>query len=326
MTLDYRNGVSIAEIVVYVPALAIAIFLAIRHGFRRNAGWMFLIIFCLARIIGPCMQLATISNPTSISLYTGSAILQNIGLSPLELAAIGLLGRLLESINRSHKTIISSRGFKLIELIITIGLILGIVGGVNAASTVGQTFKYQPGSLNKAGTALFIVSWVAIVLATIFISFHVSHAEPGEKRILIAVAISLPFILIRLIYSCFSTFSTNKNFNLITGNVTVLLCVALIEEFIVVVLYEATGLTLHKVQSIPVGTQQISSPEDAEYAPQHPPQQQAQFVSQQNKAGGSGNKALNIAKRTIIGRIVMSFVPENSNRDVEMQRHQYVQK
>jgi hypothetical protein len=39
MTLTYRNGVSIAEIIVYVPILAIAILLSIRHGFSRSAGW-----------------------------------------------------------------------------------------------------------------------------------------------------------------------------------------------------------------------------------------------------------------------------------------------
>jgi hypothetical protein len=56
----YRNGVgvSIAEIVFYVPSLCIAGLLAFRHGLGRNAGWLFLIIFCLARIIGPAIQLA----------------------------------------------------------------------------------------------------------------------------------------------------------------------------------------------------------------------------------------------------------------------------
>jgi hypothetical protein len=52
MGLTYRNGVSIAEIIVYVPSLAIAIFLSVRHGFARSSGWMFLIVFCLARLIG----------------------------------------------------------------------------------------------------------------------------------------------------------------------------------------------------------------------------------------------------------------------------------
>jgi hypothetical protein len=38
MTFTYRNGISIAEIIVYVPALFNAAFLAVRHGLGRNAG------------------------------------------------------------------------------------------------------------------------------------------------------------------------------------------------------------------------------------------------------------------------------------------------
>jgi hypothetical protein len=43
---------------------------------------------------------------------------------------------------------------------------------------------YKLGTLNKASTALFIVSYVAIVAITAILSFSVSAAEPGEKRIL----------------------------------------------------------------------------------------------------------------------------------------------
>jgi hypothetical protein len=81
--VDYREGVAIGELVCYVPALSIAILLAVRHGFGRSSGWFFLIMLSLARIIGAAMQIAIASNPTSISLYTGSAILTNTGFSPV---------------------------------------------------------------------------------------------------------------------------------------------------------------------------------------------------------------------------------------------------
>jgi hypothetical protein len=50
MTIDYRNGVGIGEIIVYVPCLFVAIYLAIKHGLGRSSGWYFLIVFSLARI------------------------------------------------------------------------------------------------------------------------------------------------------------------------------------------------------------------------------------------------------------------------------------
>src|SRR4051794_5663872 len=95
------NRIEIAEIVVYSPALLIAIFLASRHGFRRNAGWLYLILFSLVRILGAALGLAALHDPTNTGLQTGAATQQTIGLSPLILSALGLLGRVLESIQQS---------------------------------------------------------------------------------------------------------------------------------------------------------------------------------------------------------------------------------
>jgi H+/Cl- antiporter ClcA len=76
------------------------------------------------------MQLATIKSPDNASLYEGSAILNNIGLSPLTLAALGILSRLLDSINKSKHAFVQQWWLRIIELIVLVGLILGIVGGV----------------------------------------------------------------------------------------------------------------------------------------------------------------------------------------------------
>jgi len=76
------------------------------------------------------MQLATINSPTNAGLYEGSAILNNIGLSPLTLAALGLLSRLITSINKSTHSFVKQYWLRVIELIVVVGLVLGIVGGV----------------------------------------------------------------------------------------------------------------------------------------------------------------------------------------------------
>jgi hypothetical protein len=339
--LTYRNGVSIAETVVYAPSLCVAAFLAIRHGLGQNSGWLFLILFCLARIIGPCMQLATMSgeflgvipvdiheynsdldtsDPTNTSLYTGSAILQNVGLSPLMLATIGLLSRLLDSIHRSKRTFLNTHMFLLIHLLITVGLVLGIVGGINAAdSYIASGFKaYTPTDLNKAGTALFIVAYFAIVIVTILTSFHVSHAEKGEKRLFMAVVLSLPLLLVRLVYSIISTFTHNYSFNLLNGSVTVVLCMALFEEFLIVAIYEGTGLTLKKVL-----------PKEPHYEATEHTSSHGSAAPIQNQYAGAGqaslgqpkkeNAFLKVAKFTIIGRLVMAAMP-SKNQDVEMQQ------
>jgi len=316
MAITHHNAVSIAELVVYVPCLITSIFLAIRHGFGKSAGWYFLIVFCLARTIGPAMQLATISNPTNTSLYTGYTILQSVGLSPLLLATLGLLGRLLNSINRSHTALVNHRVLKFIELLLLVALILAIVGGVNASeNAVDNGGVYKAPTISKAGSALFIVSYVAIVVFTILISFSVRHAEGGEKRILLAVIMSLPLLLIRLIYSVISTFSHSKLFSPFNGSIVILLCVALIEEFIVVVLYEATGLTLNKISEPVEGVGQIEAQDSHQDAESRDSAQHTRPMMKQE------NIALKIAKKTLIGKIILPSGPQEGRYEMEHRRN-----
>ena len=89
MTVDYRNGVSILLLIFYLPALAIAILLTVRHGFSKSSGWRFMIVFTLVRVLCACLELATINQPRNVSLYIGYVVLIGIAVSPLELVAFG---------------------------------------------------------------------------------------------------------------------------------------------------------------------------------------------------------------------------------------------
>lgn len=89
MAVDYRNGVSILLLIFYLPALAIAILLTVRHGFSRSSGWRFMIVFTIARVLCACFELATINQPRTVSLYIGYTVLIGIAVSPLELVAFG---------------------------------------------------------------------------------------------------------------------------------------------------------------------------------------------------------------------------------------------
>ena len=247
-TITYRDGVSIGLVILYLPALAVAILLSIRHGFGKASGWRFMIIFALARILGACLQLATINSPTNISLYIGADVLLNVAVSPLELTTLGLLIRITNNINKHYHTIIQTWQINIIQLVNLVGIILTIVGGVDAGNDYSKNHSYVPQPLAKAGLALFLVSFAYSLFAAIILSFSISHAEAGEKRVLLAIALSLPFLLTRLIYSSIANYANPKSFNLLTGNVTILLCMALIEELVIVALYLGTGFTLKKVE------------------------------------------------------------------------------
>ncbi|KAJ5042883.1 uncharacterized protein L3040_004274 [Drepanopeziza brunnea f. sp. 'multigermtubi'] len=240
------------------------------------------------------MQLATISDPGNTSLYTGYAILNNAGLSPLLFAALGFVGRLLISIHKSYHAVFLPNILRVVQLVILVSLIFGIVGGIDARSVYTSDLETDPGArdvrgtLTKAGTALFIVSCDATVASTTIISFLVPRAEPGEKRLFFAVAIAPPFLFVRLIYSCTSTFTTNLHFNLLEGDTTTLLFMAFVMELCVMTLFffGGTGLKLRKAvreQRRTLATGEIggsASPEPLQ------------------KKTGAGSQALNFSKYT----------------------------
>ncbi|KAI0881856.1 uncharacterized protein GGS22DRAFT_170914 [Annulohypoxylon maeteangense] len=245
MALTEHNNISIAQIVIYVPALFIAVWLSFKHGFGRSAGWLYLIIFSLARIIGAAMQLATISDPNNISLIIGAATLQNVGVSPLIMLQLGLLGRALASIRKSTTSFVTTQRLRLVQVLALVGLILAIVGGSQSYTSTG----YKVSNLSQAGTGVTIAAYVLLVIATVAVAMQLSYIEEGEKRLVLAVGLSLPFILVRLAYSGESVFGNNPDFSPLTANVDIYLGMAVVMEMVVIVIVEAIGMTLHKIPS-----------------------------------------------------------------------------
>ncbi|KAI1261877.1 hypothetical protein F5Y18DRAFT_399906 [Xylariaceae sp. FL1019] len=258
MALTEHHGISIAQLVIYIPTLIIGILLCIRHGFGRNAGFFFLIIFSLARALGAALDLATIAQPHNISIYFGAFTLQSIGLTPLILMLLALDNRVLAEIEKVTSIPVSSRQVRFVNLILLAALILSSIGGSNSGNAYADTGVYTVSNLTKAGIVLTIVGFGILALVTMAIAFNFSHIEAGEKRVLLAVVASLPFLLVRLIYSGESVFGHNPDFSPLSGNISVYLGTAVIEEIIIVIIVEAMGLTL-KVLPKPSGASQSSS-------------------------------------------------------------------
>ncbi|KAI1128551.1 hypothetical protein F5Y10DRAFT_174195 [Nemania abortiva] len=244
MALSERNNISIAQIALFVPFLFVAVFLCIRHGFGHNAGWLFMIIFSLARLIGASLQLATIASPMNLSLFFGSLTLQSIGLSNLILTLLALINRALESVSKARSAIINPRILRYVQIFVLIGVILGAVGGSLSGNDYAQTGVYKVSALTEAGVGLTIAGFALLVITTVVVGVHVSSAEPGEKRLVLAVAVSLPFLFVRVLYTAIGTYNPHSAFSTLFGNVNVFLGTSVIEEFIIVLIVEAVGVTL----------------------------------------------------------------------------------
>jgi hypothetical protein len=93
MTFNANGWLSVAELIVFIPGLILAIILCSRHGIHRSSGWVYTLILCVVRIAGAICQLLTYHDH-STGLLKAVLIIDSIGLSPLLLATLGMLSRL----------------------------------------------------------------------------------------------------------------------------------------------------------------------------------------------------------------------------------------
>jgi hypothetical protein len=121
---------------------------------------------------------------------------------------------------------------------ITIGLILSIAGGTSSITPDG---KYQPQSTSKAGVVLYLLALIALGVIALITATKLSNGPKDDTRIAWITILAMPFIFIRLLYSFITVFSTNKHFNPATGSVVIHVFMAILEEFIVVLMYLFIG-------------------------------------------------------------------------------------
>lgn len=276
MTLTKLNDISIAQIIVYTVSLAVAIVIALRHGFGRSSGWLYLIIFSITRILGGALQLATINDPTNISLLVGASTLQSVGVSPLILVMLALLSRVLENIRHTRDTIITPRHIRIVELCVLVALILGIVGGSNMGGIISDAvaqgnMNYTVPAESRAGLGLMLACFAILIIASAMSAMQISAAESGEKRLLLAIALAAPFVLVRLIFSAMATFDNNPDFRSFGGSSKypdMLIGMAVVMEMCAVAIFEVIGLTLRKVSKSAIASGRHSqSPAGDEHRP-----------------------------------------------------------
>lgn len=241
MTISYANGIAILQLIVYFPSLFLSAFLVYRHGLRTNSGFTFLATFAVARIVGACCELATISNP-STGLFTAAAICSSIGLSPLMLACTGLLSRANHSIEHTtSRPALPDMIFRAFRLLTVVAMAVAIAGITSNMTAEGLQ---HPDIKTKIGMILYLVCWAVMVLILLVITMKRGSLERGEGRTLLAVAISSPFILVRVIYAFLIWFLHDSTFNILTGSETVTLVMSVLEEFVVVIVCLGVGMTL----------------------------------------------------------------------------------
>ena len=91
--VTYADAIAIIELAFYAPVLLISLFVSRKHGIARSAGWIFITIFCIIRIVGAAAQSTTVFHPNSRDAYTTALVCSVLGLSPLLMGSLGLISR-----------------------------------------------------------------------------------------------------------------------------------------------------------------------------------------------------------------------------------------
>ncbi|KAI9892600.1 MAG: hypothetical protein M1814_001293 [Vezdaea aestivalis] len=233
--LSQKESLAIAELVFYIPALFISIYVSIRHGFGRARGWLFLIILSVLRISGGGVTIA-LSMHYNRTLYGWAAALSSVGLSALLLAQHGILSRCFEVMPPNKA--LSSRIVRLLVLLPLVGLILSIVGATKFSTDLAESH-----TLLKAASVIYLVVWLIQATLCAFLIIFLRYIPHGEHILVYAVTAAVPFLFIRCLYSILSTFVTSTNiFGLFDGRVDILAGMAIAMEFIIVTVFLGAGI------------------------------------------------------------------------------------
>ncbi|KAL5423057.1 hypothetical protein PMIN04_004223 [Paraphaeosphaeria minitans] len=221
-----HDTVAVVELIFYIPTIFLAIYACYKHGFKRSSGWLYTLILCLIRIIGSVCQFVS-NNNLSTGLLQTIFILDSVGLSPLLLATLGVLSRFVDFVNSKTTPVFTVRHFRIVQLVLTLGIVLSIVGGTSI--TPSANGSYTSPTSSKVGVVLYIVGFVAILFILLVSVPRRAVVPARERHVPIVISLALPLIAVRLLYSILSVFVHDHLFSITTGSVAVNIGMSVIE-------------------------------------------------------------------------------------------------
>ncbi|PVH78067.1 hypothetical protein DL98DRAFT_366263, partial [Cadophora sp. DSE1049] len=240
------NILSVVTIAFYSPATLLSIFLCLRHSFSPNTGFIFLILFSVIRISGAALNLASIhSSPMQAGiLNTTALVLSFTGVSPLLLAALGLVYRVRFGMVKIYPTAIKPVYLVLLRIPVMAALVLCDEGAIEYGARIGATGISKIPITSKIGVVLFLVVSIATAIVTALLFRVRFRFDDSDQYVLYAVAASLPFIFARVIYGFLGAWAPDPNFAFFKGSVLLQGCVSILPEMIVMIIYSILGIVL----------------------------------------------------------------------------------
>jgi hypothetical protein len=216
--------IAIVFIPIYFILALFSLALAIRDGFKREVGFLTLLIFSVVRCVGNILMVYVYyGKSTSSGLYIAAYLLQGLGYSFLVVSALALLLRVASPTHESHASdgvlgLLGSGLAKPVRLLQTaslVALIVLIVGYTNSplfnnlsASEMAGTSSAGGYNIEvRVGDIIFVVVTIAFILLTLFVM--VSPGEGKSTKLSCVLLAASAFMLASSIYSTITAFSSN---------------------------------------------------------------------------------------------------------------------
>ncbi|KAM5361819.1 hypothetical protein ACJZ2D_012849 [Fusarium nematophilum] len=194
------DSIAAAKLAVYIILAQPALYCLFKHGKTGFLGWFYVQLFCVLRIVTGGIGLHS-SNSS-----TGSIILSSIGLSPLLLAASGVLHEARRAtnprLNRKLDIFLEIQ----YHVLVGVAMVLIILAVINLQQ--GDSIETMK-ALLKVASALIALAWTLLVIWALWSLGKVngSRQNPpipsmrGGKLLLYGVFLAVPLIAIRLAYA-----------------------------------------------------------------------------------------------------------------------------
>ncbi|KAK9462345.1 uncharacterized protein V1516DRAFT_670022 [Lipomyces oligophaga] len=251
--LGQRARIAVAEIIIYVVLLPVAVFCHFQHRKNVSAYWR-IILFCAIRIASSALVIYIDQNSSSLGVEIAAIILLSIASSPLISAYVNFISPTKVLKPKGEKKgprleLSIDRGF---DLMLIAAIVLGSIGGSDTAD--GDADDLKTGlALSKASTLIMLVVLVLSSMHALYYILHVDTLSLAKRNHILRFMTAFPFILVRLIYSILSIFTMNSDgyfgssadvskWNSIEGSWQIYLVMGVLMEVITVIIYSAVGL------------------------------------------------------------------------------------
>ncbi|RDX56259.1 hypothetical protein OH76DRAFT_608389 [Lentinus brumalis] len=201
MGLDARGIIAAVQIATYGPLLFVAVFLAWWERDRRM-GWAFLGVLSVLRLMGGMTHVLSEYNPTNVAERTIYIIAEGAGQGPLLAATLGFLRTV--SQHSLDKTFVFSRGIIVCALSGATGVILAIIGGARGTSATTWDEYDDNVTLRHVAIILFIILFSGMLCIVMYCWMNWKRILRYRRRLLIAITMTVPLLLVRIIYGVLS--------------------------------------------------------------------------------------------------------------------------